>query len=115
VPRRVLSVSYDPVLLKTREMILEQQGYTVCSVQTVEAAMEASHSKSFDVAIIGHSIPLEDQRQIATVIRRNRAAPFVVALKSRESEDTPFADRAVDAHKPEQMIAELARMFREGG
>jgi len=115
MPRRVLSVSYDPVLLKTREMILEKQGYIVCSVQTLEDAIQASRSKCFDVAIIGHSIPIDDQRQIASVIRQNRAASFVVALKSREGEDTPFADRAMDAHKPEQMIAELEGMFTDGG
>ncbi len=57
MPRRVLSVSYDPVLLKTREMILQKEGYTVCSVQTLADAVQASYKDRFDVAIIGHSIP----------------------------------------------------------
>ncbi len=115
MPRRVLSVSYDLALLKTREMILERQGYAVYSVHTLDDAIQAARNECFDVAIIGHSIPVEDQRQIATMIRQNRAAPFVVALTSREREATPYADRAWNAHEPEEMVAELKRMFSDVG
>lgn len=112
MPRRVLSLSYDPVLLKTRAMILQKEGYTVWSVHTLRDALEASRKRCFDAAIIGHSIPVDDQQQIATMIRENCAAAFIVALTGREGEITSFADRALDAHKPGEMVAELDRMFR---
>lgn len=113
--RRVLSVSYDLVLLSTRAMILQQEGYIVRSVQTLREAIEVSRKTSFHVAIIGHSIPIEDQQQIAAAIRRNCEAVSVVALMRREGENVPFADCAVEAQKPEELIVELRRIFNTSG
>ena len=65
--------------------------------------------------IIGHSIPVEDQQQIAAAIRKNCAPVFVGAAMRREGENIPFEDRAVHAHKPEEMVAELHRIFSTFG
>ncbi|HZU42786.1 MAG TPA: hypothetical protein VE994_08950 [Terriglobales bacterium] len=111
--KRVLSISYDVVLLNTRSMILRQEGYAVQSAQTLQDAVELSQRTRFDAAIIGHSIPEEDQRRMAEEVRTNCDGVWVIALTRREGEQLPFADRAIDAQKPEELVAELRRMLKE--
>lgn len=114
MPNRVLSISYDVVLLNTRAMILEREGYTVTSAQTLRDAIELLQRTSFDAAIIGHSIPVEEQRQMAAAIRQQCPHAPVIALTRREGERLAFADRAIEAQKPEEMVAELRHLLRNG-
>ncbi len=109
--KRILSISYDPVLLNTRGMILRQEGYAVDSAQTLQEAVKLSRSTRFDVVIIGHSIPAEDQQQMAEEVRKNCPGVLVVALRRRDGERLPFADLALEPHKPEEMMRELRHML----
>ncbi len=111
--KRVLSISYDPVLLNTRGMILRQEGYEVESAQTLQEAVELSRSTRFDVVIIGHSIPAEDQQHMAEEVRKNCPGVLVIALRRRDGERLPFADRALEPYKPEEMVRELRVMLGE--
>lgn len=114
VPKRVLSISYDVVLLNTRAMILEREGYTVTSAQTLRDAIALLQQDRFDAAIIGHSIPIEEQRQMSEAIRQQCPDAPVIALTRREGERLTFADRAIEAQRPEEMLDELRRLLRNG-
>jgi CheY-like chemotaxis protein len=58
----ILSVSYDPTLLMTRELLLQQMGHTVTSVEGFARAFAACESGTkFDFLILGHSIPHDDK------------------------------------------------------
>jgi len=48
--RRVLSVSYNKILLTTREMILRRHGYAVSSADNPHDAIELCRKESFDAA-----------------------------------------------------------------
>lgn len=111
--KRVLSISYDPVLLNTRGMILRQEGYAVESAQTFQDAIELSRNTRFDAVIIGHSIPAEDQREMADEVRKNCPGVLIIALRRRDGERLPFADRALEPHKPEEMVRELRHMLSQ--
>ena len=53
---RILSVSYDSSLLKTRQLILEQEGHQVVSaLGFTDALQQCESSKDFDLFILGHS------------------------------------------------------------
>lgn len=73
--KRILSVSYDAVLLATREMLLEQKGYNVtCALGFTESAKHCKNG-SFDLFILGHSIPYKDKLHLITAFRDNSPAP----------------------------------------
>jgi DNA-binding response OmpR family regulator len=77
MPKRILSVSYDSVLLATREMLLEQKGYIVTSALGFTQSVEHCRNKSFDLFILGHSIPEKDKLHLIETFRGNCAAPIL--------------------------------------
>ena len=75
--KRILSISYDPVLLATRKMLLEQRGYAVTSALGFTDAAEQCQSSHFDLFILGHSIPDKDKLNLIQTFRDNCPAPIV--------------------------------------
>ena len=58
VPARILSVTHDPSLASTREMLFNSVGFQVSSASTIDQAIQFCGDKKFDLVVIGHSIPL---------------------------------------------------------
>ena len=77
MPKRILSVSYDSVLLATREMLLEQKGYSITSALGFTQAVEHCRNEGFDLFILGHSIPDQDKLHLIETFRSNCAAPIL--------------------------------------
>lgn len=86
---RILSVSYDQVLLRMRHMILEHEGYAVVSAHGLNPALELCEQGGFDLFILGHSIPDEEKRKMVQTFRQTCPAP-VVSLR------LGWSDPAVD-------------------
>ena len=73
----ILSVSYDPTLLMTRELLLQQLGHTVTSVEGFARAFAACESGTrVDLLILGHSIPHDDKVAIVTKARHTCNCPI---------------------------------------
>lgn len=100
--KRILSVSYDEPLLKTREMLLQRQGYAVTSALGYIDAIESCKPPQFDLLILGHSIPDNDKKQLMNAFRRIGKAP-ILALR-RHGEVMPDG---ADAHVYPDDIAAL--------
>lgn len=81
---KILSVSYDPNLLKTREMLLEQMSYSVVSAEGFAEAFKAFRSQQFDLVILCHSIPQADKEAIATEARKASKSPILGLLRPNE-------------------------------
>ncbi len=113
MPSRVLSVSYERTLLETRAMILRQHGFAVSSVDNLSDALSICGKESFDAAVIGHSIGVAERRQISATVRETSPGVFVVALRSNFGDNVSFADTAVDAFRPEELVAALDDNLRE--
>ncbi|HEX3154402.1 MAG TPA: hypothetical protein VHV32_07235 [Candidatus Angelobacter sp.] len=75
--KSILSVSYDGVLLATREMLLEQKGYNVTSALGFTDAVEHCKNNGFDLFILGHSIPHKDKLHLIRMSRANGPAPIL--------------------------------------
>jgi DNA-binding NtrC family response regulator len=75
--KRILSVSYDDVLLATRKMLLEQKGYSVISALGFREAVEHCQSDAFDLFILGHSIPEKDKLHLIGAFRGSCPAPIL--------------------------------------
>ena len=96
----ILSVSYDPTLLMTRELLLQQMGHTVTSVEGFARAFAACESGTkFDLLILGHSIPREDKLAIVAKAKKTCNCPVLALLRPNES-PLPDAERSIDSSEP---------------
>jgi DNA-binding response OmpR family regulator len=74
---RILSVSYDLPLLRTRQMLLERDGYEVISTSDLATSLEKCKQSTFDIFILGHSIPREEKETIIKAFREASQAPVI--------------------------------------
>ena len=101
--KRILSVSYDGVLLATREMLLEQRGYSVVSALGFTDSVKHCQSKDhFDLFILGHSIPDNDKLHLMKTFREHCAGP-IVSLERPGEEHVP-SDFHASPDNPEQFL-----------
>lgn len=110
--KRILSISYDPSLLWTRQLMLRQLGYDVVSAEGFVAALEACEAPNvnFDLAILGHSIPAKDKERIISHFRQHCNSPILALLRAHEGA-MQNADRSIDP-EPEGLITAVREMLR---
>ena len=86
VAKRILVIAYDPSLLLTRKLLLEQAGYEVITAEGFIAACEACAAQNeIDLAIIGHTVVPKDKEQIITRFRQRKRAPILALVKPYEA------------------------------
>jgi|SRR5581483_4432267 len=108
---RILSVSYDPALLCTRELLLQSRGYEVVSAEGFAEAIELCEGH-FDLIVMGHSIPQKDKRAIISELRKQSCtAPVVSLLRGGESR-IPEATHGVDPGNPREMLEAIEDILR---
>jgi CheY-like chemotaxis protein len=76
----VLCTGVDPVLIKTRQLILERAGHEVVAAMDERAVKTACEQHMFDVAVIGQAVSVRVKRQIMTVIRKYCATAKILEL-----------------------------------
>jgi len=92
---RLLSVSYDPSLLATRDLLLKYDGYEVTSALGFVQAIASSRA-DYDLIIIGHSIPQDDKRAIVAELRKRGCQAPVLSLLRHGEHAMPEAAKAID-------------------
>lgn len=110
--RRILSVSYDPPLLRTRQMMLEHQGYEVISCATIDESLRHCSDSNVDLFILGHSIPSLDQHQLIESFRRYNSAPIIALQRCAEAKIA-----GADYHirpDPELLLTLVAEILGDG-
>jgi CheY-like chemotaxis protein len=96
--KRILCISYDESLLQTRQMILEQAGYTVSPAIGFAKAIERCRTeKKFDLILMGHSMPQQDKAALIAIIRKHCPAP-VMSIRKHGEQPLPEADFSLDSH-----------------
>jgi CheY-like chemotaxis protein len=95
--KRILSISYDESLLRTRELILERAGYDVYSALGFAEALEVCQGDShFDLILMGHSMPRRDKTALIKALRRTSSAPLL-SLRKHSDPPLPEAEFSIDA------------------
>ncbi len=110
---RILSVSYDESLLKTRHLMLEQCGYEVVSaLGFTDALKHCTSNHAFDLFVLGHSIPTHDKQELVRAFRATQDTA-VLALK-RPGEDLASigADFQAEPSDPAGMLELVARIVQ---
>ncbi|HVO61113.1 MAG TPA: hypothetical protein VMT53_09260 [Terriglobales bacterium] len=88
---RILSVSYDHPLLRTRHMLLEREGYDVVSSWGFTDSLKHCQQGRFDLFLLGHSIPDTDKQTLVETFREHCPAP-IISLRRNAGE--PLVDGA---------------------
>lgn len=110
---RILSVSYDESLLKTRQFMLEQSGYQVVSaLGFTDSLKQCTEGGAFDLFVLGHSIPVNDKQALVQAFRAH-CGTVVVALK-RVGEDlaSNCADFQADPSDPAGMLNLISKIVQ---
>jgi DNA-binding response OmpR family regulator len=95
---KILLVSYERALLKTRMMLLQSTGYQVVMADNIGAARDICRTISLDLVIIGHSIPSSDQAELAAVVRQDcPGVPLMVILRSELENNAAGFEYTVNA------------------
>ncbi|HEY2915224.1 MAG TPA: hypothetical protein VGK21_17800 [Candidatus Angelobacter sp.] len=84
-PARILSVTHDPSLAATREMLFTSVGFQVSSTSSIHQALELCANKRFDLVVIGHSMPMEQTRFLVKELRLRCDTPLLVLQRPGES------------------------------
>jgi DNA-binding response OmpR family regulator len=109
---RILSISYDVSLLQTRALMLLREGFEVESAVGFSDAIQACELRTFDLVIIGHSIPLEDKEAIIKRLRRVCATP-VLALRRPNEPPVKSADYNLESGDPHQFLSYVKKITNQ--
>ncbi len=94
---RILSISYDEMLLKTRGLLLEREGFSVISAWGFIEALElCGKEHTFDLVVMGHSMPHKDKTSLVKTIRKHCKAP-VISLQKHHEPPLAEAEFTVDS------------------
>jgi CheY-like chemotaxis protein len=107
---RILSVSYDDPVLRTRRMLLESGGYQVVSSLDLSESLEYCKRGTFHLFLLGHSIPHLDKLQLVTTFRQQCPAPIVSLRRNQGEQLVDGADYHVEPD-PELLLMLVRRIF----
>ena len=81
-PRRILTYGHDSVLLETRRLLLEHGGFVVDTANTsqeFEACIAEAHPP-YGLYILCHTVPIEEQRNIAAEASKANTAVYQLTV-----------------------------------
>jgi len=111
--QRILSLSYDRSLARTREMLFLGAGFQVTTYMNTALAIQACQRESFDLIVVGHSIPLNERRSLLKEVRELCGTPILAMLRHGEAPlhgaDYLFDASQNPAHLLEMVIHILGR------
>jgi len=108
---RILSISYEPTLLITRELLLRQLGHTVVSAEGFAQAFKAcKNGDNFDLLILGHSIPHDDKLEMISEARKTCGCPVLALLRHGET-PLPGIERSIDSWEPQAFMQAVGEML----
>jgi DNA-binding NtrC family response regulator len=108
---RILSVSYDIPLLRTRHVLLEREGYEVVSTSNLATSLEECKQRTFDIFIVGHSIPRDDKAKVIGAFREVCQAPIISLRRGIADSPVEGADFHIDPD-PEPLLNTIAQLVR---
>ena len=104
--KRILLISYDERLLIARRMLLEREGYSVSSALGLKEALGNCNDGSFDLLILGHSIPINDKEGLIRTFRAHSAAP-ILSLWENDEAVSNSVDYLAFSDAPEKLLGHV--------
>jgi DNA-binding response OmpR family regulator len=111
---RILSLSANPELGKLRVMVLRQAGYDVVWPSDKEEAERSLRNESFDILLIGHTIPGDSARDFAQAFRARNPNGKIIAIMATTylTVKTDNTVKAIDG--PEALLEAIQEVLGSG-
>ncbi len=109
-----LLVGTDEVLLYTRRVILEKQGFAI-STSTPTDAVDKLRKSSFDLVVACHTLCTEEADQIVLVARAGGNRPALISFSKQMSPEPtthPFDGNVWSLASPETFISKVHEVLR---
>jgi DNA-binding response OmpR family regulator len=110
---RILSISHDRSLSHTRELLFKQAGFNVVSFFDVDTAIAYCRDHSFDLVVIGHSIPLAERLSLVKALRATCATP-ILSLTRPGDALLAEADYLFDPSEPPAQLLATVKLILNG-
>src|SRR5260221_14598423 len=91
----ILSISYEPILGKTRQWLLEQAGFNETPALGLAEAASECRNAAFDLILIGHSVPKQQKKMLVAEIRKQKKS-CIVSRHQHTEDRLPGMDGAID-------------------
>lgn len=116
----ILCVGKDDALMQTRRAILERAGHVLTQACDLRQVVAACESDSFQIAVLGQSLPAAEKLRITSTVLRYCRSTRVLELHTGIAPDVSTADAHVriTASEPETLgdaVAALLRRKRRSG
>jgi CheY-like chemotaxis protein len=108
--RRILSISYDEAILKTRHYLLDRAGYEVVSALRFTEALDHCDQETFDLVVLGHSLPPRDKDALIGTLKGKCRCP-VLSMRRTGSEPHPDADYSLDAGEGPEALLQMIEVI----
>ncbi len=105
--KHILCVAEDPAVRRTKHMVLEQLGFNVVSMGSLEEVEATAAARPLDLAIIGRTFNTTTKRAIAEVIRRRFSHTPILEM-CNVSPEIAGADHVLRSPNPED-LAEMVK------
>ena len=113
---RIFHVSYDPILLRLREMLLIQKGFAVTSVcGNAEACRLLAEEAPFDAFLVGWSTTHDNREAIVLWLKQRWPKIPVIAICDWFQSAIPGADLTASHNTPEEWLAAVQSATRQNG
>ena len=109
---RILSISSDETLLRTRELMLRGAAHEIVSAVGSQDGCDACFQSHFDLCVIGHSIPKNDKLAIIGCFREHNPKALVIALTRAGEVRLPEVDTYTNPGDPEELLRAIERALR---
>jgi CheY-like chemotaxis protein len=100
----VLSVGLDSLVLATRSLFLQSEGYIVVSALSVKEAVGSFRNGDFDLVLLDNSLPTKDRDRLTCLIRLSGSRIPVVSVAPGYSHDDSFADATLESDPNKLLI-----------
>lgn len=108
--KRVICVSWNEALAKSRELLLRSLGVTVLSALYEKEARSACREDA-DLLVLGHSVPKEEKRSIIRCFREHSSAPVLSLLRTGDTK-LPEATFGVESANPEEVLSVVRQILQ---
>jgi len=100
----VLSVGLDSLILATRNVFLQSEGFIVMSVFSLKEAVDRFLTGDFDLILLDNSLPTKDRDRLTCLIRASGSRIPVVSVAPEHSHDDSFADAILESDPNKLLI-----------
>lgn len=108
---RILSASYDEPLARTRQMLLEREGYEIVSALEFDSSIERCKEGNFDLFILCHSIAHSEKLRMVEHFRRVCSVAIISLRRTLGEQIVEGTDYSIDPD-PEELVETIAKIVR---